>query len=84
VAANWLDINPGAITGYGGVGTDQGSGGVSSGMSGAAQTASGPTPPLWSPDNPLFWFGAFLAAASGFIFISTHVKVGPVSASASA
>lgn len=81
---NWMDISPGTITGFGGIGTDQGSGGVQSGVSGAAQTPTGPTPPLYSPDNPLFWFGVFLAASAGFIFVSTHVKVGPLSASASA
>jgi hypothetical protein len=82
--ASWLGIGPGAITGFGGQGADHGSGGVSSGVSGAAQTAAGAAPPLYSPDNPLFWFGLFLLAAAGLIVVSGSVKAGPFRASARA
>lgn len=34
------------------------------------------TPPPWSPDNPLFWFGAVLLATGfGLFAISGEVKV---------
>jgi hypothetical protein len=39
--------------------------------------------PAWHPDSPLFWFGLIAAAAVGFAFASTTVRVGPVKAAAS-
>lgn len=79
--SNWLDsLNAGALTGYAGAQPDQGSGGVSTGTTGAVGTRGGPTPPLWSPDNPLFWFGAVLLGVGGFIGVSGWVDLGPVKA----
>lgn len=37
--------------------------------------------PLWSPENPLFWFGGLLAVTLGFVALSTSVRVGPARAS---
>jgi hypothetical protein len=42
------------------------------------------TPPPWSPDNPLFWVGAFMAATFGLMAANVHIKVGPFKAGASA
>jgi hypothetical protein len=78
VSADWLELNPGQITGAGGQGADQGSGGLRSGLTSAAQTATGPTPPLWSTDNPLFWFGGLALIVFGGITISSVVDVGPL------
>ena len=35
-------------------------------------------PPVWSPDNPMFWFGALLAVTTGLMAFSTTfgVRVG--------
>ena len=60
---------------------DRGAGGLESGV--AAATRTGNDAPLWSPDNPLFWFGGFLLAAFGLVFVSTHIKAGPVRANVS-
>ena len=79
----WGEIGPGSITGYGGAAAGGGSGGVTSGVQSAVVTAAGVNAPRYSPDNPLFWFGALLLAAGGFIFVSTHVKAGPLKGSAS-
>jgi hypothetical protein len=80
---DWSDtLNPGAITGYGGAPTDQGSGGLVSGLASSVVTRSATTPPLYSPDNPVFWVGALLLAAGGFLAISTHARLGPFKASA--
>ena len=84
VADAWFGIGPGAVTGFGAGAADQGSGGVTSGMGGAVTTDAGANPPLWSPDNPLFWFGALLLIAAGLITASTSVKAGPFRGSASA
>lgn len=49
--------------------------------------AAGPAPtdgaPLWSPDNPLFWFGALAALTFGLVAFSTSVRVGSGRASVS-
>lgn len=75
----WLEsLNAGAMTGFGGVAPDQGSGGVTSSLDAAVSTRGGPTPPLWSPDNPLFWFAALLLGVGGFIGVSGWVDVGPI------
>jgi hypothetical protein len=75
----WLgSLNAGALTGYAGTQPDQGSGGVPSGIHAAAVTRGGPTPPLYSPDNPLFWFGGALLLVAGFIGFSGWVDLGPL------
>lgn len=76
---DWQGINPGAITGYGGEAVGNGSGGVTPGVESSVGTHAASTPPLWSPQNPIFWFALFLAAAGGLFHLSTHVKAGPVS-----
>ncbi len=54
---------------------------------GAASTmhsgAFSDTPPLWSPHNPLFWFGLILVV-TGFAAASTELRVGPFRAGVSA
>ncbi len=48
------------------------------------ERAAGPSVdhlPLFSPDNPLFWFGALLAATLGLIAVSGSIRVGPASVS---
>jgi hypothetical protein len=82
--ANWLGINAGAITGFGGAEPGGGSGGVASGVDASVTSPSISGAPLYSPDNPLFWFGLFLLAAAGLIVVSTSVKAGPLRASAKA
>lgn len=57
---------------------DNGSGGLETAMQ---QLSNQNVPPPWSPGNPLFWVLAFLAGATGLIFVSTHVKVGRLKAS---
>lgn len=32
--------------------------------------------PLWSPENPLFWFGLLLAGSVGLVAVSSSVRVG--------
>jgi hypothetical protein len=81
--ANWAGINPGTITGFGGSQVGSGSGGVASGVDAAVATPAAATPPLYSPQNPLFWFAAFLAAGAGLFHLSTHVKAGPAKGSVS-
>jgi hypothetical protein len=50
----------------------------------AATTSAGPSldvkSPVWSPDNPLFWFGVLAAASVGLMGYSTTVRVGPAKA----
>jgi len=50
----------------------------------AAATAAGPSldvkAPVWSPENPLFWFGVLAAASVGLMGYSTTVRVGPAKA----
>lgn len=52
--------------------------GAGSGMDALSTTA-----PLWSPQNPLFWFGGVLLATFGLIGVSVAGRVGPARASAS-
>jgi hypothetical protein len=73
---DWSELNPGTLTGAAFSQPDQGSGGLRTGL--ASSTAGGPNPPLYSPDNPLFWFGAVLLAVGGFIGLSGWVDVGPL------
>lgn len=53
----------------------------------ARSTGPGGTPmagePLWSPKNPLFVFGALLAATTGLVAFSTSFRVGKGVASVS-
>lgn len=50
-------------------------------------TAAGPAitddAPFWHPHNPLFIFGALLAAAAGLVGFASSGRVGPASASVS-
>jgi hypothetical protein len=73
---DWGELNAGTLTGAAFSQPDQGSGGLRTGL--ASSTAGGPNPPLYSPDNPLFWFGAVLLAVGGFIGLSGWVDVGPL------
>ena len=79
----WSGISPAAITGFGLGSPDGGSGGMTTGVDGAVGTAAGAHPPLYSPDNPLFWVGLLLLAGFGLVHISTSFKAGPASGSAS-
>lgn len=85
----WGDINASALTGWGaqGPGGSSGQGGsgpVGSGMTGAVtNSTTSPAPPVWSPDNPLFWFGVILAATAGLLTISTTFNAGPLKGKAS-
>jgi hypothetical protein len=78
----WGTINPGTITGFGGGGVDSGSGGLLSGLSGSVGTRGSIHPPLYSPDNPVFWLAVVLALAGGALAVSTHARLGPFKASA--
>lgn len=76
--ATWADaLSPGMITGFGAGHADRGSGGMATGVQ-TAVTAEQGTAPLWSPDNPLFWFAAIALAAVGAITVSTSVNLGPL------
>jgi len=78
VLGDWTDaVSPGTVTGFSGGMADQGSGGVQSGVQ-SAVTAQAGAAPLWSPDNPLFWFGAILAVVAGAITLSSTVDFGPL------
>jgi hypothetical protein len=81
--SDWDSISPQSITGFGGTQPGGGSGGVTPGVINSVATPESQAPPLWSPDNPLFWFGALLLAAAGFLYVSTEVKAGPFKAEAS-
>lgn len=84
--AEWLDIGPGAITGFGGAQPDLGSGGVHTGVENVVSTDAGPYAPAYSPDSPLFWVAATLVATGALVFIVHHVhasaraSAGPASA----
>lgn len=39
---------------------------------------------LWSPDNPLMWFGAIAAVTIGLMAVNASIRVGPFKASAGA
>lgn len=78
IGNTWADeLSPGAVTGFGAGYADRGSGGVVSGVQ-SAVTAQQGAAPLYSPDNPLFWFGAILLVAVGAITVSTSVDLGPL------
>jgi len=51
---------------------------------GAISARGEATPPPWSPDNPLFWFGLVLGVTFGLVGASTSLKVGPFKAAVSA
>lgn len=70
-------ITPGMVTGFSDGYADRGSGGVVSGITQSIVSGEGAAP-LWSPDNPLFWFGALLLGAVGAITLSTSVDLGPL------
>jgi len=80
---DWSSINPGTVTGFGTGYTDGGSGGVTSGVESSVVTRSAGHAPLYSPDNPLFWFAALLLVTVGLVQVSTKVKAGPFHGSAS-
>lgn len=53
-------------------------------MAALAKTATmQPDAPLWSPQNPLLWFGVILGATAGLIGLTVSGRAGPVAASAS-
>lgn len=78
-ADTWEDLTSPAL--IGGWDVDGGSGGLETGLQAATRTSS--MAPLWSPDNPLFWAAVVLVIATGGIYLSSHLKVGPLKASAS-
>lgn len=79
--ANWETISPRNLTGYNGLGADNGSGTLRTGVTEATPAAN--HPPLYSPDNPLFWFALILGATAGLFALSVNVKAGPAKAAAS-
>ncbi|HEX3948078.1 MAG TPA: hypothetical protein VHW47_10245 [Acidimicrobiales bacterium] len=78
----WDTLNAGNLFGAGLGRADSGSGGVTSGVQTAVQTSAQAQAPLYSPDNPLFWFGGALLLALGAITFSTSLDVGPLKTSA--
>jgi hypothetical protein len=79
---DWSDLlNPDVITGWSAA-PDHGSGGLHSTLH--SPTREGNHAPIWSPENPIFWLGAILVLATGFVYVSTSVKLGPVKASVKA
>jgi hypothetical protein len=83
----WMGIGP-QMFGFGtaGPGGQTGAGGSapeSSGVSNTVMTPGAANPPLWSPDNPLFWFGLILAATAGLLTVSTSIDAGPLRGKAS-
>lgn len=81
-SSDWSEISPSAITGWG-LRADGGSGGVTTGVESNVATASSTTPPLYSPDNPLFWVGGLLILVGGFVGLSGWVDLGPIKGKAS-
>lgn len=75
MADDWSEIGPSQITGWGSR-PDGGSGGVTAGVESAVTTAGASGAPWYSPDNPLFWFGALAVLATGAIVTSSSVDVG--------
>jgi hypothetical protein len=76
----WAGISPGSITGFGAGYADEGSGGLTTGVESSVVTQAGAAAPLYSPDNPLFWFGVMLLAVAGLVTVSVHAKAGPANA----
>jgi hypothetical protein len=57
---------------------------VPTGGSPGTANAIGAHPPVWSPQNPLFWFGGLLLATGfGLFAVGGNVRVGKTKASAS-
>lgn len=81
--ANWQTISPANITGFDGMGADNGSGGLQTGLAEAQMTPAASAAPWWSPDSPLFWFGVIAAATVGLFAASISAKAGPAKASVS-
>ena len=75
----WQDINPQAITGFAGTGGGSSEPALATG----APTPGRIAPPVWSPDNPLFWLALVLAATVGLYAVSVTAKAGPAKASVS-
>lgn len=78
----WAEIGPASVTGFGSAGAAPGTGPLRTGVEQAVATQESATPPLWSPDNPLFWFAVILAGTAGLFAVSVSVKAGPAKASA--
>jgi len=78
----WTTINPANVTGLG-QGSTPGTGSLTSGVAQAAATAPANHPPLWSPDNPMFWVGVLAVGTVGLWAISVNVKAGGAKASLS-
>lgn len=75
----WDDISPLSQVGgpLGGLSDDVTTGGLGS-------TGILPIKSVLHPDHPLFWFGTIALVTFGLIGGSTHLRVGPFKASASA
>ena len=75
----WDELNPLALVGgpTGGLSDDITTGGL--GSSGVLPMSS-----AFHPDHPFFWFATFAAVTFGLIGASTHVRIGPFKAGASA
>lgn len=78
-ASDYEGLSTPAIVG--GWDVDRGSGGLEPGIS--ASTPPGTNPPLYSPENPLFWFGALIVLGTGLVYVSTHWRIGKESGSIS-
>ncbi len=74
----WETINPANVTGLGSA-EPAGTGTLTGGPAPATRAAN--HPPLWSPDNPLFWVAVVLAGTVGLYALSVSVKAGGTSAS---
>lgn len=79
----WLD-NPAAKYGGSFIGTAPGARPTDSVLPASGGPSSSDTNHPLSPDDPLFWVFVIAAVAVGFMYASTTVRVGPVSASVSA
>lgn len=79
-ARMFAGANPQAQFGINGGGTpkdDPQRGAKALAKSGGKGMLDGPGSPLWSPDNPLFWFGAILAVTFGAAAVNASVRIGP-------
>lgn len=71
----WEDLDPMSLAGLNIGGATQ----ASVPADGGALHMSSVTgqPPIYHPDNPVFWFGVLMAFVTGLVAVHTHVKVGP-------
>jgi hypothetical protein len=80
-SAIWASVDPFAGPATAGS-TTQANTDASVGQLGTAAVVARPS--VWSPQHPMLWFGAVAGVTLGLIAVSTHVRVGPFKASASA